>query len=363
MRRRALTWTHPLLGALVAAVATVLSPADARADSCAVRYHEKLQQVREGRGALLGPAQRTLRTTDPEMPGNWIYATALFPRKGKTAPKPERICVEEVSKAGRARCIRWEDKPQETPLTIATLPTDDEMVVFKFLDDVVRAKGAPPEFGSNGRYNWLVARIIGELRGYIAQPANEGLCAGAADLLDFYANELKTMRRRVEEVQEIDENTRDYAQRRIEQAEVFLRDMANGQIPAGAAPAGTHVASAAPMTPMPRQISPVSAALPRYMDLLERVAKLVLSNEQVAGIAAKGSLIGALREARKSLDTDTAREAAPEIREGVLVALRTLEAGIYAEALQARYKAIDDAVHGTITDIRQAHASACTCEK
>ena len=264
------------------------------------------------------------------------------------------IRFEEVKKGGRVRCSRWEEKPLESGPAIATLPTDDEMVAFKFLDEYVRAKGAPAEFGANGRYNWLVARVIGDLRGYIAQIPNPALCAGGPDLMDFYANELKSMRRRTEEVQEIDENTRDFALRRIEQAELLVRDGARTTPPA-------VTGTAAAMTPVPRQFAPNASPSPRYEDLVQRATQLVLSKNQVALIMSESSLVASLRQARTQLDSDTAKEAALELREGVMVALRAIEAGVYATALQARYTSIEESVHGTIADVRDAHATHCTC--
>jgi hypothetical protein len=360
-RRRVMSGRSGTLASAILAISAALTvpAAPAAADRCADGYHDALQKVRDGRGSGLGPTNRSLRAADPDMSGTWLYAAQLFPRKGKNAPKPERVCAEEVKKGGRARCSRWEEKPLDFGPTIATLPTDDEIVVFKFLDEYVRAKGAPSEFGANGRYNWLVARVIGDLRGYITQLPNPALCAGGPDLMDFYANELKTMRRRTEEVQEIDENARDFAVRRIEQAELLVKEGARTTPPivGGPAIAGTPAA----MTPVPRQSMQNTSPSPRYEDLIHRVMQLVLSRDQVALVMSEISLVASLRQARMQLESDTAKEAALELREGVMVALRAIEAGVYATALQARYASIEASVHGTIGDVREAHAAQCTC--
>ena len=104
--------------------------------------------------------------------------------------RPERrVCVDSAKKGGRIRCLKWEVQREPLPEVVVARPSDEEIQVLAGQEDLVKTRGALPEFGRNGRYEGLVQRLAGDLKAYVGQPANPALCSGGIELLDFHQAE------------------------------------------------------------------------------------------------------------------------------------------------------------------------------
>jgi hypothetical protein len=205
--------------ALVATPTRVVAQAGT---TCSAAYHAALGELYGKRGDDLGRAVAALRAPDAVLPGRWLYSQALFPGTKKNRPVVvERPCAERAKVAGRMRCLRYEDGPApEVPaeLTITPNPNAEELRVLKALNDLVEARGGVPEVGGNGRYSWLAQRAASDLKLYISQPMHPALCSGGTDFAEFYANTLKPLQKRIDDVGEISKKARALAVARVTEA-------------------------------------------------------------------------------------------------------------------------------------------------
>ena len=339
-----------------AAMVTPSTQAVAQAGAtCSVAYHAALGELHAKRGENLGRAVAALRAPDAVLPGRWLYSQALFPGAKKNRPVAvERPCAERVKVTGRMRCLRYEDAAApEVPseLTVMPNPHAEELRVLKALNDLVEARGGVPEVGGNGRYSWLAQRAASDLKLYISQPMHPALCSGGTDFAEFYANTLKPLQKRIDDVGELSKKARALAIARVNDANTAE---------------AAALSETAKDAPKPAITIAVSADAP-FPALVTDAIRSVVPAAALAEVAAETTALAALRRAKTALIAAQVEAQGGEdqkARDRVLAAgraVRMLEAAAYGEVYVERYKKFTADVLGTPQAIKAVHARACTC--
>lgn len=376
----------PTYGAPTSSAPTSASDDTAR---CAATYHRALEPVRRDLVPALADIHRKLRAADPAMPGQWLFAATLF-AKPKTGPqpKPQRICVETADVRGQQRCVRFEVKPPPPPpaqITTKAAPAGEDLRLLRALNDVVVSKGALPDVGNNGKYNFTVQRVAQDLRVYATQPEAPTLCAGVSDMLDFYSAQMAPLKKRAEDAAQTIARLKELTAIRtrdigLAEQRVYERTVAEAKAKADADAARVARASDAPTASSPSTPATPAAAPslpPRPADvaseadykligfagLVAEALRALLPAAIANDVVAEPEPLKMLARAREAI-LDPARaddKVAVEVRDAAYAALRLLEARIYAETLVRRFAELDSVVPVAIKDIRGAAAANCTC--
>jgi hypothetical protein len=360
MRVRVLSAAVRGIGAVLITLSLMAARTQAQAQapagaSCSAAFHSAMGEVLAKQGESLGGAVAAMRAPDATLPGSWLYAQSLFPVKKNKLPAVERPCAERVKVAGRMRCVRYEDGaladvPSE--LTIAPLPSTEELRIIRLLNDLVEGRGGVPEVGNNGRYYWMSQRAASDLKMYMSQPSHPALCSGGKDFAEFYAQTLGPLQKRIGDVGELAKKARALAVARVKEA------------------TGADAASE-PSSPQDGA-KPAPVALPvgadaTLMTLVAEAAGAVVPASAKAEIAAETTPLAALRRAKPALiAAQVAADSGddPKLRELVLAAgraVRMLEAAAYGDIYVERYKRFSVDVLQTPQAIKAAHTKACTC--
>jgi hypothetical protein len=323
-------------------------PAIAR---CGAAYGDALAgQVRAQLAAQIVRAAEAVAVPGADWPGRWLHqeptskqtkADALAAAEAKTQ---ERICKERQKRAGRVRCVEWEAAAVAAPVAPPAVvdppvvvvkpapvppPVDEEARDLKLLAGFVAAKGQLVEFGRNGRLEGLVKRVQGDLSAYTGQPPHPALCNGVPEMLEFHAERMEPVQTRLTAIAVLAARTRALAEARVAAA-----------------------ISAGPAETRGKPLAILVAALEQLM--LPQGAALATAAPQTAPLAQLRRLLAASRIepwAVQPVDTQVAAS----------LALRALEAGVYAEQQQLRAAAVERAVFGAIRSISDAHRAHCAC--
>lgn len=328
----------------VAPEASPGSTADALAD-CAQRYYAALQDIRGGTAKKLSPALKQVRRLDRDLPGRWLFTETLIRGRGadNRLIDGDRVCVNEVRKGGRGRCLEWGPlqparPPAEPVFAVPPLSSDERRLSASILM-FVRTRGALPEWFGEGRYGWVAQRVATDLTAYLRQPPNPALCSGANEMLSFFVSNMGALRKRILEVAELDRSARTLAWAKVR----AVHGDAAGPLPAS---------TAAPT---------VAEAPPDYTSMISQMAEILLSAEQARAVRAAPTALQALKRTAEALHDPIATSAVSIVEANARAALRSLEAGVHAELMHARHQAVSDSLFGTIDSIRQVHSTTCTC--
>ncbi len=332
----------------------LVSVGAAQAQTCAAAYHGALGGIRADTGRDLGSIATLMRRPEPQFSGRWLFA----PNKGaRAAPaRGERVCAESVRRNGRPQCVRWEAVANVAAPAASLAATREELAVQKFVEDTVAAKGAIPEFGNNGRYYFIFARVTAELSGYVNQPANPALCSGAPQFLDFLLEQIAPVKKRLDDVAGIDATARSAADRRVAAVAQAAADLQAARAAADAA-----AVAGANEPAKPADASPVAAAPPVVRAAGGDAATLLDELTGIVGLpATPGATMAKLQRLRSALAApgDPGRA---KLTAHALAAARAIEAGIYTDHIRQRFASLERAVYGTVGDVRAAHGRQCTC--
>jgi hypothetical protein len=358
MRVRVLSAAVRGIGAVLITLSLMAARTQAQAQapagaSCSAAFHSAMGEVLAKQGESLGGAVAAMRAPDATLPGSWLYAQSLFPVKKNKLPAVERPCAERVKVAGRMRCVRYEDGaladvPSE--LTIAPLPSTEELRIIKLLNDLVEGRGGVPEVGNNGRYYWMSQRAASDLKMYMSQPSHPALCSGGKDFAEFYAQTLGPLQKRIGDVGELAKKARALAVARVKEA-VGLK-------------VGAQVLDSGGVITK-QFVAPEIAADASLVTLVAEAAGVVVPAPVKAEIAAEMTPLAALRRAKLALvAVQVAAQDDAIGRELVLAAgraVRMLEAAAYGDIYVERYKRFSVDVLQTPQAIKAAHTKACTC--
>lgn len=343
-------------------------------EQCAAAYHLALEPARRERAPALGDLMRKLRVADADLAGKWLFAQQLFQKKPTRQPKPERTCVETKEFREVARCVRFDIKPPPPPppeIASKLPPGAEDLRLMKTMADFVESRGSVPDVSANGRQTFLVQRLAQDLRLYVSQPATPVLCAGAPELMEFYAGQLVPLKKRLDDLQVLAKKLRETAAARtrdVAVTEVRLYDAAVAAQPSTEGAVSTAAPSAAVAQPLPPKPAAPAAladyAVTSFPAQLAEALRPLLPATLVSEITAEREPMAMFTRSRKALlDPEIKPPTAPsiEVRDAAIAALRLHEARVYADRYVMRYREIDVALSATLANIKSAHGGACTC--
>jgi hypothetical protein len=231
------------------------------------------------------------------------------------------------------------------PMTIK--PAAVELASLRMLNDFVVAKTAIPEIGNNGRYNWMVARVAGDLKTYVSQAAHPALCTGAPQMLDFYQGEFQPLVKRIGDIGDLSRTVRGQVAARLE-------DLA--KLTPGAEVLGVDTGYAGLILALSRQVVPAdkSGAVANATDGLKRLEMAKAALLDVANAATS-------EPAGEQPAPQQEPVVEPAVRDAIYAALRMIEAGLYADVFVEKYRVLEASILGTSRSIRGAHTKTCTC--
>ncbi len=333
---------------------------------CSFAYHQALAQVRDGKAKLLASFESQARVAVPGLPGRWLHW--IKTARNTKASTSEQVCAETSMKGGRQRCLRWETRKLD-PAIASAAPTQEELTVLRALDSFVGDKGAPLEFGSNGRQFVTLQRVAGELGNYITQPRHPALCNGAQEMMDFHTRNLAGVTKRGDDIAALAAKTLGLARLRVnaarEQQSAEARAAAASAAASATASAQTGegatatTASTSPMATV-RTLPPIPVdAAPAAMVL--SALEGLLTPEQLKNIDAEPDAIKRLQLARELTTGEAMPAASPAARGAAGAALRMIEAATYGELQMEGTMQFREMFFGTIEQIREAHRAHCTC--
>jgi hypothetical protein len=354
------------------------------ASPCANAYHAGMNDILRSFEPDLNAALQQARTVDTALSGRWLFHNPAL--KLRTV----RVCVDH---AEGGRCRRWENRPAASmPGSLnAAAPNAAEIKLLRAVEDFVRLRGLSSDLAKDGRFNSIMIRVSDDLSSYLSQSLNPAMCSGGEQFVDFMIANTRTFRGRLQEVANTDKALRELARKRVAHTVAVAKRAAETPTaaPASDSPAASSDASgssttdpsttpsndpgksseatapptpaAAPAPAPPPPLKPDVAAVPS--DYAGMAAELVKTlPESAASIVTDGGtplewltkLHGWLREGGSGLDA--------EQRGSLLLALRSIEAGSYAELMQSHYGAVNDALFGSIEKLRDLHKAQCTCD-
>ncbi|MGF1651054.1 MAG: hypothetical protein ACFCUN_11450 [Hyphomicrobiaceae bacterium] len=366
---------------------------------CSQAYHQALQSIGPDLSDSLD--QALARLLEPDRPaqnvgaehlserrGPWTFYTRVRPTgidrritaDGRVRPLQHRgqVCLAEaIAPDGRPRCQQW---TRATPTLIEDLtlfrsdadpqPNRSERDDLSLLTDTLATNGRLSAFQDDGRFYWLVRRIVIEMKDYLAQPPTPSLCTGVPGMLKFYADQLAPMRERAAGIHSAELRAR----RRLADAAQRLHRL-------DAARLARQPASTPAMTSQ-------SLAVDTEAQLARTIVSLVARLDAPLGVRWSGPAASAFtypalrprRHAIRSLErTPTLQDKLLRAREivdrrprlvskararrraHIVVALRSAEAIATARRTAAIYDRFLDAVDGSVAAIRSEHLRTCTC--
>jgi hypothetical protein len=345
-----------------AAAPAVLEALSFPVTDCATAYHRALGGIYAAREPVFAGIVKSASLADEALPGTWVFP----PRKAANVdarPKrtvlspPRRECrwfVETVDFSSRKStrlCKKWEVIEVWAAPAGPTIPEVDEeraAAVVKAATAVVESRAAVSAFAKPGRLNWISNRILADLKAYMRQEPHPALCNGIDIMTAYMVDNSTTLRKELTASAATLREARQIASMRLEVLRMVL-----GKDPEE--PAETASLSL---------ITPAHAAPQDDSDgrrLVAEAARLLLRDAERPGIAAAGSAMASLRQlaVRLGVPTEPARSAGQATY--LADALTAIEAAVYLEASEVRYRAVGEAIFGSISAIEKAHGETCSC--
>ena len=315
---------------------------------CAGDYHQGLQQIVSSNNGAEKLAYDAARLVDGGFPGAWIFAPKGVPLPAKA--KGKIACANPVKTLNKKRrLVLTCPVPviEETVALASTVPEPPQgmpaKAILALASDYVKAKGAVAALQKKGRYERLVYNIARDLNNFMSQPEHPALCSGTDFMVDYFEGFSKRFRDDIATVVSARAAARDHAAYRIDRLAEAVK----------AAPIA--VASTAAVIALPGQHEG------QPMALIAEVAKLVLPDADQAAVKASAGPIAALKSMKELMATGSGAVVSGDVKARAADALSMIEAMIYLDGGTERLTAVDQAVFGNFSKIRDAHKKACVC--
>lgn len=347
--------------------------------TCAARYHIELGTLGRTEIPRLKSALQTIVEPRLDRPTSWVFWSQRSKRRwrrrgkdGRVMPMRSRgrVCIRErVNRRGRVRCQRW---ARATPALVARLtrwvprvnpsPKRAERTQIRFLNDTVKNAGALSAFQTDGRFYWLVRRLVIDLEGYLNQPQSKNMCAGVTTMLSFYREQLEPMEDRIAYVETLARDAQRRLRRQLQiiaklDAAEAKKARADGEGDGDSDDGGEiTAASVTPVafTPVTEVTTDtVTSAVEALMRNLPPLVEL--------GSAPPAGSIKTLADARLALDAERLPAIPKRRHDAIVRALRAVEARDVAQDTKAIYSDFRDAIFVGLERIAGAHAASCDC--
>lgn len=348
---------------------------------CARDYHAGMTEILQSFEPSLNASLESARTIDASISGNWMFHNPALKQR------MVRVCAEP-STSGPARCLKWEMRPAAAtggPMTPAT-PSASEFKLIRAVEEFVRLRGLISDLAkSSGRFDSITVRVADDLTAYLSQPQHPAMCTGGVEFTDFMISNTRTYRARMQEVLDTDKSARALARSRVAQlaaaAMKAVEPAPRAASPTGdataplPAPAGQQTvagvpgsdvapsatATAPPPAPTPAPRPDISKVPPDYAGMIAELGRHIVRDGERSPADDGVAPLEQLARIQEWLRGGAASSLADEVRAPLLLALRAIETGIYAEAMQSRYGAVHEALFGSIAKLRELHKARCTC--
>ena len=302
---------------------------------CAGDYHAELQKIIGTRSEHMTPTLEAMFASSPDLPARWMFtaqsASPLLICKGAKGKKSAACTGLAAAKA---------TNKQAQPATW------DEPHVLQLASDILASRGALPGFQKRAQPLRQVSNtLLNSLRAYLEQDAHPALCTGVDAMVAYYRDHTPFLRTALSDGREALPSAQ----------KLVMAKVAELAGPAVAANSGSGVVSTA-------QAAEPSAAGYVATDLVDRIAKSILSATDASETVSIKELPAKLEHMRALLDGGGAAELAADKRSAAVGALRLIEANLYIATAAKKYADLDDAIYGTMTAITDARKAKCVCQ-
>lgn len=311
--------------------------------NCAGGFYSQIVKVREGSGAGLKDAIKAARTKDRTRPGRWLFPPRL------NASKASRKCLRWAKRWSKRRgrnvfrCTKYETIE---PVVAGTFtPVKSERSIFNFASRYVSARAYDRELSQTRDSGWATNRVSQNLQGFLKQENHPAICTGVIPFFDYFDKRMAGFAKRAEKFDEMAGKSWSLAQLRTSDAIEAAKVEVDGHPGWGSAPLdlpqGANKASL-------KSAVVTLAQLTNEPELGQRI-----TDAQNAFNALRAMSYFFKSEAAKSLDATT--------RSAIYRALSAIEAADYIGTVTRHYADLRHALMGSMSTIRKAHASNCTC--
>lgn len=314
--------------------AAALEAAMPQPTTCSRAYSSALAGLAPAARRAFDHARATLRAPIPGLAARWHFnpprqpldwtAPAIAGLAGREqAGTPDtRWCAGLVLTTGGAACRLGARRAGPPPALQASAAAGDGRLQ-RLLEVYRQAGGVAPEFRPEGRFYWTIERVAQDLAAYVDQKESASICSGVPEMLDFLGEQIAQPTRRSAAIKEVARSAGDAAMRAL-------------------ATLGERVAL------------PTDATIDADAMLGLVAAALLLKLD--APITTPSSIDERLRLVAVAVRRLPAGDA--EVARGVLA---PIEIFAFAAQMAARYGTYDHAYPETLTALRAAHATHCTC--
>ncbi|MEO1709885.1 MAG: hypothetical protein AAFR70_06425 [Pseudomonadota bacterium] len=182
--------------------------------TCSERFYDALSTLARREVPRLQAALDAIVSPRADVPSRWYFWSPKSKRRwrrrgsdGMVRPlvRRGRVCTRgSFTRRGKFRCRRW---ARATPELVSSLtrwmprrnPSPKRAVRrnLRFLNDTIVNNGAVSAFQTDGRFYWLVRRLVIDLETYLNQPPNPKICNGVPTIIAFYRTQLEPYEERI----------------------------------------------------------------------------------------------------------------------------------------------------------------------
>lgn len=311
--------------------------------NCASGFYSEIVKVREGSGAGLTEAIKAARTKDKSRPGRW-----LFPPRFKST-KATRKCIRRAKRWNKRRgryvypCTKYE--AVEPMIVGKAAPVKSERSVYNFASRYVSARAYDRELTQTRDSGWATNRVSQNLKGFLGQENHPALCTGVIPFFDYFDERMAGFAKRAEKFDDMAGKSFSLAQIRTTEALEAVKIEPAGHPGWGSAPLDLPQAKK-------------EEALKNWMLSL---TALINNPELDQRVKEAENTFSALRAMSDFLKSEAGKSLPPPTRSVVYRALSAIEAADYIGTVTRHYTDLRHALMGSMSTIRQAHASNCSC--
>ncbi len=310
--------------------------------NCASEFYSQIVKVREGSGAGLADAIKAARSRDRTRPGRW-----LFPPRFKIA-NASRKCVRRAKRWNKHRgryvyrCTKYKTI---SPMATGTVtPVKSERSIYNFATRWVSARARDRELSQTRDSGWATNRVSQNLQGFLKQESHPALCTGVIPFFNYFDDRMEGFLKRAKKFDDMAAKAASLAQLRTSEAIDAVKAEPGGHPGWGSAPLDL----------------PQGAGEEVLKSRVEALAQLANNPELSQRISQADNTFAALRAMSEFLRAE-GKSLTASIRTSMTRALSAIEAADYIGTVTRHYADLRHALSGSMSTIRQAHASDCTC--
>jgi len=308
---------------------------------CAGGFYSEITKVRHGSGSGIEQALQASRKRDKARPGHWLFSPriASSARRGK--------CLKSVRRWSKRRgrhiyvCTKFEDVASDA----SPSPVPYEGRVYRFASGLVSARATDRELAPTRDSGWATKRVAQNLKGFLKQDKHPAICNGPLKAFDYYDARLAGFLKRAETYDDMAAKSYALALLRSVEAIEASRSEPGGHPGWGAAPLFAASGNS--------EIS--------LRQMIETIAKIPDDAAIGETVSTASSVLDGLKALSQFMKSESAKSITNVTRSAMRNALGAIEAADYVTTVAGQYSDLRHALAGSMTSLREAHASRCTC--